>query len=128
VKILPSQVLPALLALAFLVLAPSYALATDATSSEDTRGDTWITCVKGKGNNEKIVNISDCNSLQGRLQADFKCIGEGMFECGEADLTCRDRGGRCVSPHGEICRGFSMDDGCQPPCKCSIGGGGGRCT
>jgi hypothetical protein len=131
VKILPSQVLPALLALAFLVLAPSYALATDATSSEDTRGDTWITCVKGKGNNEKIVNISDCNSLEGRMQAGFKCSGDGMLECGEADLTCRDRGGRCVSPQGEICRGFSMDDGCQPPCKCSVGGGGGgggRCS
>jgi hypothetical protein len=78
-KILSTQVLPALLALAFLALAPSYALAQGATSSEDTRGDTWITCKKGKGNNEAIVNISDCNSLFGRMQAGFKCTGRGVF-------------------------------------------------
>jgi len=130
-KILHSQVLPTLLALAFLLLAPGFAQAQDATSSEDTRGDTWITCTKGKGNNETIVNISDCNSLQGRLQAGFKCTGEGMFECGEAELSCRERHGTCVSPQGEICQGHSDDGGCQPPCKCSVGGGGGgggRCS
>jgi len=124
------KVLSTLFALAALVLAPGYAQAQDATSSEDTRADTWITCVKGKGNNEKIVNISDCNSLHGRMQAGFKCFGEGVFACGEGDSTCRERGGVCVSPQGEKCYGY-LNDECQPPCKCSIGGGGGggaRCS
>jgi hypothetical protein len=118
------KVLHTLLALAVLIIAPGYALAQDATSSDEPRGDTWITCWKGKGNNETIVNISDCNSLYGRLQAGFECTGEGMFECGEGDLTCRERGGTCVSPQGEKCRGY-LDGECQPPCKCSVGGGGG---
>lgn len=124
-KILPTQVLPALLALAFLVLAPSYAHAQDATSSEDTREDIFITCVKGKGSGAKLVNISDCNSLDGRLQAGFQCSGAGMMQCGlDDDLTCKQLGGSCVSPQGGKCAGFLNGD-CQPPCKCSVGGGGG---
>jgi hypothetical protein len=124
------NVLPALLAFAAMLLAPSYAQAQDATSSTDTRADIWITCYKSKGNNEQIVNVSDCNSLHGRMQAGFECYGEDIILCGDYDLTCRDLGGYCVSPQGEKCYGY-LNGECQPPCKCSIGGGGGgtgRCS